>query len=180
MLNLIEDDDFLKDEHKYFIDNIILSSQHFPYYLNTSAVGDDGNKFLSHTILRRPEERANDEQIFRSPYADHAIEIFKTFIIKHKIDTEELLRCAVNLCFKTKSKDCTIHTDHEYDHKQLIIYLNDPIDKTAKTILLDPSKKKILHKLTPKQYKGVCFDSCPHYFNFPKKDIRVVLVYTFR
>ena len=176
---LIQDDDFLTQEQKYFIDNIVLSAN-FPYYLNKSSVGNDGNKYLSHSILKRPEERKNDEDMFSSPYANHAIEIFKTFIIKNKINTQELLRCTFNLCFKTNNKDCTIHTDHDYDHKQLIIYLNDPMDKTSKTVLLDNTRKKILHKLTPKQYKGVCFESCPHYFSFPKKDIRVVLVYTFR
>tara|TARA_A100000172_G_C3034154_1_gene107863 strand:- start:84 stop:620 length:537 start_codon:yes stop_codon:yes gene_type:complete len=176
---LVQDDDFLTKEQKYFIDNIVLSAD-FPYYLNESSVGNDGNKYLSHNILKRPEERKNDEEMFLSPYANHAIEIFKTFIIKNKINTQELLRCTFNLCFKTKSKNCTIHTDHDYDHKQLIIYLNDPMDKTSKTVLLDSTEKKILHKLTPKQYKGVCFEACPHYFSFPKKDIRVVLVYTFR
>ena len=90
-----------------------------------------------------------------------------------------MLRCNINLCFKTRNKTCLPQYDHNYPHKQLIIYLNDQIDKTSNTILLDENKK-ILHKITPKQYKGVCFDSCPHYFYFPKKDIRVALVYTFR
>lgn len=178
MLNLIEDKDFLRQEQKDFINNIFLSSN-FPYYLNHRSVGEDGNKYLSHTILKRPEEREKGET-FRSDYSDYAIDIFKTFVVKNRINTEELLRCNINLCFKTKDKDCPIHEDHDYKHRQLLIYLNDPMDKTAKTILLDPTAKKVLHKITPEQYKGVCFDSCPHSFHFPKKDIRVVLVYTFR
>jgi len=178
-LNLIEDEDFLRQEQKDFIDRIFLSPN-FPYYLNLSSVSEeDGNAYLSHTILRRPEERKQGET-FISNYSNQVVDIFKTFIIKNRVNTEELLRCNVNLCFKTKNKSCLPHNDHPYKHKQLIIYLNDPIDKTSQTFLLSEDHEKILHKITPKQYKAVCFDSCPHYFNFPKKDIRVVLVYTFR
>lgn len=178
-LNLIEDDDFLRQEQKDFINKILLSPN-FPYYLNLFSVDkDDDNAYLSHSILNRPEERKPGE-VFKSAYADQAVDIFKTFIIKNRINTEELLRCTINLCFKTKNKTCVVHNDHDYKHKQLIIYLNDPIDKTSKTILLNEKQDKIIHRITPKQYKGVCFDSCPHYFYFPKKDIRVAIVYTFR
>lgn len=178
-LNLVEDEDFLNEEQKDYINKVFLSPN-FPYYLNSSSVEDDDhNPYLSHTILRRPEEREQGE-FFMSAHADQAVNIFKTFIIKNKINTEELLRCTVNLCFRTRNISCVTHNDHPYKHKQLIVYLNDPFDKTSKTFLLSQDQEKILHRITPKQYKAVCFDSCPHYFNFPKKDIRVALVYTFR
>tara|TARA_E500000178_G_C17001935_1_gene746121 strand:+ start:871 stop:1407 length:537 start_codon:yes stop_codon:yes gene_type:complete len=176
---LIQDENFLREEQKLFINNYLLAPN-FPYYLNKASVEEnDENPYLSHTVLRRPEERKPGES-FISDSSDQIVDIFKTFIIKNKINTEELLRCTINLCFKTKNKSCLIHNDHDYKHKQLIIYLNDPMDKTSKTFLLNDTQDKILHRITPKQYKGVCFDSCPHYFNNPKKDIRVALVYTFR
>ena len=177
-MNIIEDNNFLKLKQKKFIDEIILSDE-FPYFLNTNAVRGDNNSFLSHTIIKRPEERKKDEPLYNSYFANKSIEIFKSFIVKNKINCEELLRCAVNLTYKTHDKKCPVHTDHGYPHRQLLIYLNDCKDKEAKTVLLD-NTGKILHKIAPEQYKGVCFNSCPHYMIFPKKDIRVVLVYTFR
>lgn len=177
-MKLIEDKDFITEEQKTFIDEIILSSN-FPYYLNSTTVETDNNTFLNHVVLKRPEERESGAPLFNSPYSDPIVEIFKSFIVKNKINCEELLRCAVNLTYKTHDKKCPVHTDHGYHHKQLLIYLNDCKDKEAKTVLLD-NTGKILHKIAPEQYKGVCFNSCPHYMIFPKKDIRVVLVYTFR
>lgn len=176
---LVKDDNFLRDEQKLFINNIFLSSN-FSYYLNHNSVPGDNNKYLSHTMIKRPEDKKHGDPFLNSEYADQVIDIFKTFLIKNKIDCQEILRCAVNLTFKTMNNSCPIHNDHDYEHKQLLIYLNDCVDKTAKTVLLDDKGKKILHKITPKQYTGVCFNSCPHYMIYPKKDIRVVLVYTFR
>lgn len=177
-MDLIEDKDFLTQEQKNFIENILLSNN-FPFYINYSAVEGDGNKFFSHCLLRRPEERIKGQPLFNSSYAEQIVDIFKTFIIKNKINCEEMLRCSVNLTFKTMSKKCPVHLDHDYDHKQLLIYLNDCVDKEAKTVLLDDTGKKVLHEIIPEKFKGVCFGSCPHYMSFPKKDIRVVLVYTF-
>jgi len=39
-LNLIEDEDFLRQEQKDFIDRIFLSPN-FPYYLNLSSVSEE-------------------------------------------------------------------------------------------------------------------------------------------
>ena len=177
-MKIIEDNNFLNLKQKKFIDKTILSNK-FPYFLNTHAVRGDNNSFFCHTVIKRPEERKKDESLYNSNFADEFLEIFKSFIINNKINCEELLRCSVNLTYQTLNKKCPVHTDHQYPHKQLLIYLNNCKDKEAKTVLLN-NVGKIIHKITPEQYKGVCFDSCPHYMIFPKQDIRAVLVYTFR
>jgi len=177
---MVEDKNFLTKEQKDFISKIILSSN-FPYYANfTTVPGKDNNTHFNHVVIRRPEERKENEPLFNSPYANEFIDIFKSFIVKNKINTEEILRCSVNLTFRTFQNKCPVHEDHSYPHKQLLIYLNDCKDKEAKTVILDKTSKKIINKITPEQYKGICFDSCPHYMVFPKKDVRIVLVYTFR
>jgi hypothetical protein len=84
----------------------------------------------------------------------------------------------INLTFNNGTKKCPIHQDHEYPHKQLIIYLNDA-DIDSKTIILD-KKNKVLKKITPEKYKGVCFENLHHYMIYPKKGERVVLVTTFK
>ena len=48
-----------------------------------------------------------------------------------------------------------IHKDHEEEHKQLILYLND-VD--GNTVLCDEDRMPVQH-ITPVQYRGVCFDN---------------------
>jgi len=174
----IIDKNFLTQEQKNFINNELLSP-FCPYYFNSNSVANDGNKYLSHAVLRRAEER-DENELFNSSYSEQITDIFKTFIIKNKIDCKEMLRCCINLTFKTNSIACPVHKDHEFDHKNLLVYLNDCVDKNAKTVLLDDNEEKITHEFEPEQYKGLCFGGVPHYMIYPSKDIRVVLVYTFR
>ena len=176
---MIEDANFLTSIQKKFIDEVILSSS-FPYYINNSAVKKDKNHFLTHGIIKRFENRKEGESIYNSAYFKEAIDILKTFVTKHNIDCKEILRCSINLTFKTNIDKCAVHRDHNFFHKQLLIYLNDCEDKDAKTVLMNESETSILKEIIPEKFKGVFFESCPHYFIYPKQDMRVVMVYTFR
>ena len=87
----------------------------------------------------------------------------------------------VNLTYNNGIKDRSpIHVDHSFPHRQLIVYLNDPQDKEAKTFILDKKKKKVLKEITPKQYRGIFFPSLPHYHIMPKFGERMVFVITFK
>ena len=55
-----------------------------------------------------------------------------------------------------------------------VIYLNNSL---AKTVIC--SNEKIVKKITPETGKGICFNNLPHYQEFPKSGIRLVLVATF-
>ena len=57
------------------------------------------------------------------------------------------------------------------------MYLNNPIDKEATTVIL--KDKKIYKNTCPEQYKAVIFDNLEHYFYYPKEGSRIVLVITF-
>lgn len=173
---MVEDKNFITEEHKNWIENFVLSN-HFPYFLMMDSCENDGNKFLGHFLKRRPEETPEGEDSINSPHFESFVHIFKTFIVKNNIECKEILRAAVNLTFNTMHDSCPIHEDHKYPHKQFLMYLNDCYDKDAKTVILTKDKK---YEVTPEKYKAVCFDNDPHYMIFPKKDIRVVLVVTFR
>ena len=103
--------------------------------------------------------------------------VFKSFVLKNNIEVKEVLRCAINLTFNTMEEKCPTHDDHDYPHKQFLMYLNDCFDKNAKTVILKNNEKL---EIVPEKFKAICFDSAPHYMIYPKKDIRVVLVVTFR
>jgi len=81
------------------------------------------------------------------------------------------------------------HIDYAGYHKQLLIYLNDPIDKESHTVILDEDaplgipddgNQKQLKRVIPEKYKGVCFENLPHYQVYPKFGERIVSVFTFR
>jgi len=171
-MNLIEDNNFLSNTHKQYIEKEILGEE-FPYYYTQAF--DDGYPFLCHTILQRPEMR-NHNNFNSQKHSEFFIDIFKTFCNKNNIKYSSLFRVAVNLTFNLKHKKSTTHVDHDFDHKQLIIYLND-CDKKAKTILLKNNKK--FAEITPKKYKGACFDKCKHYMIYPKSNARIIVIYTF-
>ena len=69
------------------------------------------------------------------------------------------------------------HIDHEYPHKQIIIYLNDA-DKKSKTCIVD-EKDKVIKSISPEKYKGICFDAQRHFNYNPTTKHRLILVATF-
>ena len=165
---------FLSDNSKSNIDSIMADSN-FAYYMSSSHQENLEYPYLSHIILKRPEER--NHQNFNSPYANLFLKLLEDFQNKNKIKVNQLLRIAVNLTFNFGKKNSFTHKDHLFEHKQLIIYLND-CDKNSKTVILNENKK-IIKKITPKKFKGVLFDCCHHYMIYPKKGYRVIAVYTF-
>ena len=179
-LFFIEDNNFLSFEQKEFINGTVLSPNSFPFYYSSHAVRPgDNNPVLSHIVKVRPEIREKGETY--NSYTGHVFEdMLMTFCKKNNIAVKESLRIAVNFTYNNGTISCPIHLDHEFPHKQLLIYLNDPLDKQAKTVILDKDKKTILKEITPEQYKGVCFNDKPHYLYYPKIGERIVAVFTFR
>lgn len=171
-----EDKDFLTYEDKEFIEKTVLSLK-FPFYFQDSSKENDKKPMLIHNIFLRKEISIKDnlDQINSSVYP-YFVKMFNSFTIKNKIKVKSLERMCINLTFNNGHDKCEVHEDHPYKHKQLIIYLNEPEDKNSKTILFT---KKGTKEIIPEKYKGVCFDSVPHYFYYPKFGHRIVFVATF-
>ena len=178
MTKVIIDDDFLNKDNKEFINHIILGNN-FPFFhqtkiLSSGPASKEYNGFFTHTILESEDNKWNSKH---HPFFES---ILYSFAQKHKIKYERLYRAAVNLTYHNGIKDRSpIHIDHSFPHRQLLVYLNDPQDKDAKTFILDKNKKKVLKEITPKQYRGVFFHSSPHYHLMPKFGERMVFVVTF-
>ena len=179
-MKIIIDDDWLSNELKQLINTDILLNDNFPFYFYSSSIKDGkSDAFLSHVILRRPEERDWKDQ-WNSSYKETLIFIFSEFCKKHKIVNPDMLRCSVNFTYPNGHTKMETHEDHPYPHKQLIVYLNNPLDKKSCTVLMDKKEKKITNKIEPKQWRGVCFDSVPHYQFYPTKGHRIIIIYTFK
>ena len=169
------DKNFLNKKQIKYIEDHILSND-FPFFVeNRSVVGRKNKPFLKHTVLRRPEEREKGEG-FRSYIGDFCLSILESFCKKNNIKVNQVLRICINLTYNNGFERCDIHQDHEYDHSQLLVYINE-CDKKSYTVIKD-GKKEI--KVRPEKYKGVCFDNRPHYLYFPKKGLRAVMVFTFK
>tara|TARA_Y100000114_G_scaffold64752_1_gene59306 strand:- start:153 stop:710 length:558 start_codon:yes stop_codon:yes gene_type:complete len=174
---------FLSEENKKFINNVLLSGT-FPYYVSEFDSNhphdpkDPSYKFFGHTVLQRKEDR-NKERVFNSNYAKETLDILRNLFIKAKIKEVEFFRIAYNFTFNLGQDKSFIHTDHEYDHFQAIIYLTKTLDKNTPTVLVN-SKNKPLEKSYPEPGKGIIFKKHPHYQVFPKKGARLVLVATFK
>jgi hypothetical protein len=174
-----ENKKFLSTEQIKFIEEEILGAK-FPYYLiNKTVVQKDllqEDGFLAHIILSRLEDR-HMTKVINSEYYDVILDILNSFLSSIKEKVNFFTRIAINLTYNNGFEKSSIHKDHNYDHKQIIIYLND-CDKKAKTVILN-DKEKIVKEIQPEKYKGICFGSNLHYHFFPTKGKRIVLVATY-
>jgi len=174
---IITDNKFLSDKSKNFIENFILTNK-CPFYVQHEAVGGDNTKNLTHTVLPREEYREKNYE--PHIYYDYFVDILSDFCSKHDIKFYEILRIAINISYYNGVTDKSpVHTDHEFDHNQLLVYLNDPLDKESKTVLLD-NNNDVYKEFYPEKYKGVMFSKMPHYVIYPRVGERYILVFTFR
>ncbi len=196
----IEDNDFLTDEHKEVIE-LTQRSEGISYFYQRSFeplfYKDLTHTLLCHVLFCRPEQK--DEMGVRSYYNSDYAKVFEdmlfTFCNRNQITCTEVIRGAINLTYNNGQEKCFPHVDYQEYHKQLIIYLNDPQDKEAHTVIMDkdtplgingsdgilfPPEKHELARIVPEKYKGVCFENLPHYQHYPKFGDRIVCVFTFK
>jgi hypothetical protein len=169
MYSCVEDKNFLSTIEKNYINKEIINNQSFPFYWNEHQVSEDDVPFLSHVMKSRNSDFINSN-IF--PFFKGILDNFCT---KHNIKYKNILRACINLTFLNKKNIGTIHKDHEFPHKQLIIYLNDSDGNTY----LYNDNKKLIKEIIYKQYKIVCFDNCFHSAGFPKSKRRLICIITF-
>jgi hypothetical protein len=161
----------LNKEQKTFLNDIFKYEQ-TPFYLATYAVkeNDQGYHFVHHAIHR------NNLNVDNSDLAQPLRKLLFELSPKLKINFTKIYRCALNITFYNGFVDrCLTHQDHPFNHKQILIYLND---SDGETVILDKKNKKEVKKINPETYKILVMDNRNHYQFFPTKGIRKVLVYT--
>tara|TARA_R100001015_G_C4632446_1_gene195997 strand:- start:2693 stop:3226 length:534 start_codon:yes stop_codon:yes gene_type:complete len=172
---VIVDDNFLSDENKKYINEFVLANN-YPYYITNNSIGNDNHEFLAHVAVVRPENRNPNFKSVNSTEAVPLLEILNDFIEKNNISCTRILRCAVNLSFNNGFKRTLSHVDHKFNHKSLLVYCTDNPD--AKTVLEKKGKK--FKEVLTKKYRGLYFENYNHYLTYPKKGMRVVIVFTFK
>ncbi len=177
-LYFIEDKNFLEKDQINFLENEILTDC-FPWYHHSDCVVGDNLSNLQHIVKIRPEVKKENDPEYNSVYGEKFYNMFLTFCKKNNISFKKIFRIALNYTYNNGAEFCSTHLDHHFPHKQLLIYLNDPLDKKTKTVILDDDEKTILKEVMPEKYKGICFENKPHYMFYPKIGYRIVIIYTF-
>jgi len=168
----VEDKDFLSNDQKEKIQSILKGGD-VPFYMSLEAArpNDGGVNFVHHIIHRDNPDKIN------SPLYELFVSILNSFCDKNNIKYSKIHRCAINITLNNGVLDkCPIHTDHFFPHNQLLLYLNE---SDGDTYILNNDEVEVLQVSKPEIYKGIAFNSLPHYHYFPKKGIRAVAVITF-
>ena len=161
-------------------------SNTFPWYWNENSVDVDILKekgelkkipFLGHSILKRPCD-PGDYRIYPNPnssFSDLSNIILNQIFYINGINFNCVLRINLNLTIPVLGIESTKpHIDHEFPHKNMLIYLNK---SDGDTILCDDNNVKN-DNFTPKEDSIILFEG-RHYHNLPKEGRRVVLICTF-
>ena len=163
---MIIDNNFLLSEHKKLIKGMLTNS--FPLYWLPHQVYPDKRPYLSHAFMVH-DKKTNTSKINSSIYKE-VFDILKTFCNKNKIKLNKCFRANLNITFPLKTKTGKFHKDHKFEHRQLIVYLNN---SDGDTILKKEGRIKF------KKYRGACFDDQLHYAETPSKNKRAILIFTF-
>lgn len=175
MESIIEIDNFLTDEEMRFIDSEILSDIVPWHYIQSST--SDKFPFFGHIIIPRCEFPDDPIQV-TSPLHQFFTDIQVRFCNYTKIPLNKIYRQCLNLTFPSDGYEFgDPHTDHDFDHKNMIMYLNDDYDM-GETILFDQGK--IAHEVKPKKGKIICFDgNLSHTVRWIPRGRRIIFVSTF-
>tara|TARA_B100000683_G_C12293640_1_gene475095 strand:- start:222 stop:773 length:552 start_codon:yes stop_codon:yes gene_type:complete len=174
----------LTKEQEQFIEWVV-NGEDFPLFswFSDTAAGIDGGKkinpIFAHTLRTRGSDHTKD--VWGTPNSDYVERfegIFKDFCKENNIKWDRILRSAVNFTtHQPKDSECFIHRDHEFPHRNFLMYLNEWT--SGETQFFDDERRliKIVH---PQKYKAVVSDSELHTQGYcDPHQRRVVLVVTF-
>ncbi len=132
------------------------------------------NQF-SHTLLRRSDIKGENGEV-ASSYYDPCITLFYKWCSENNVKVNHIYRAAINSTWKDEYKQDGIttnkHTDHAFDHKVWLFYLNQ-FGEGVVNVEGHPKHK-------PNKYDVVYFDGQTHWIEpCGAGDRRVAMVVTF-
>jgi hypothetical protein len=155
--------------------SLVLSGD-FPWHwqraYNDWEVTEDTQNFdfFSHVLLQRPGH-TKLHSVENSHYLPIAEKIFSQFCDVHKVNAKVLYRANVNMTLPSDDpRPSPMHTDHDFPHRNLILYLTDCEGGATVVEGQEP--------FYGKENEFYIFEG-RHQHYLPKTGRRVVLVYTF-
>lgn len=99
-------------------------SNRFPWYYSESSVGAQSNNFLlfSHPVVGRPE-RGNKPKVVSKRF-EKVMPVIMQIFEANDLQPENFFRICFNNVFHNAHRMSDPHVDHEFPHRNLLIYLN--------------------------------------------------------
>ena len=143
-----------------------------PYMENTRSYQD--LSFYSHAFLHGPSPRRGLYSKANSEYLPNVETVIGQIFELNNVKMNVVYRINANAVHPVEGNVLTVpHTDHEFPHKNMLIYLTNT---GGDTIVFDDAGKK--HHFTPVEDDIVTFEGL-HCMVPPKKGRRVVIVVTY-
>ena len=172
----IEDKCTLDQKKLDFLQHVI--SADFPWFYGKEKNYDESPFwFLVHSLMHRNEDLKPVPGTVNSPFFDTCVDILKNFCAQHNVEVNTIFRAAFNSTFHSPYGRTRIHTDHDFEHKNFILYVNE--FNQGQTCIFD-DKQNLLKQVEPELHKAIIFSGEPHAHNFcMPNERRIILVITF-
>lgn len=160
----------------YFnIKNSVLSAD-FPWYFMETTVESESNEYaaspyFSHAVIK-PPYNPNLFPTISSPYSDICNSFICDVCKSNNLQINSIIRINFNLTLPLSTKPSQPHYDHDFPHKNLLVYLNNSDGDT--TVIVDDGELKF----SPKEDSVILFEGL-HYQYFPSENRRVIMITTF-
>lgn len=162
------------EEQKQFIDLVTDVKFVWNIYLNPVYPHNKNHITMIHPVLKRSV--VDGKPIINSSYYYETKDIFDSICEQNNITVDKIYRMAFNISVNHPDKHGGIHVDHEFEHNNFVLYLND--FDGGSTYLFDDDEN-LTKEIEAKKNKAVFFQG-KHAQGFCKPyQTRAVLVVTF-
>ena len=158
----------------------LLQSTAFPWFLMHKTLPDRNDpcdhSYMSHVLMHRT--RDNEQGEIASLLYDTLLPTFNSVTDQLGMQVKTVMRANLNLTWYHPQQHGAPHRDHECDHHNMIIYLNQFAD--GPTYLFDDEDR--ITSVVPSLYRGASvFGGGKHAQGFSAPgDLRLIAVYTFQ
>ena len=166
---------FNSDEIKFL--QYVLSGEFSWFYQRDKNHDDTAFYFLVHTLMHRNTDGEPVTGNINSPYYDICINIFKKFCKENNVEVNTIFRAALNSTMHSPLEMTRIHTDHKFEHKNFVLYINE--FENGQTCIFD-NDYNLIKQVEPQLHKAIVFSGEPHAHKYCLyNERRIILVITF-
>lgn len=161
-----------------FVDDQLLGTN-FPWFHQKRSIpkekkySNQSYPFFSHNLMLRAQSKGKEPGLINSEHFNFFYEIFK----RNRSSFDFLLRMSLNLTFYHDTPYGDIHVDHNFEHNNMIIYLNK--FSNGSTFIFD-KEHNVTNEIKGKYNTGCIFPGSLHAQGFCEVgESRLILITTY-